>query len=469
MFRRTFVILCALAALLAVAPVVGAATTRVEPANHARGERVSIAGSDFAGGRGGTVAPRAVAFDRSHILDVNFPTSMVWAKDGRLYVTELLGRIHAFKFNAAKKVVGHQVIGTLGDRMPLGITEDPDSTARNPILWISHGHPPDFSRPSGFFKNAPVNSGVVSRLRKSKGFKNERIITGLPRSANDHAVNNLHFRRGKLYIAVGGNTGAGAAFSGDNEFQGLRGEQPLSAAIIVAKVKKAGFNGNCANRSNIYAPPPCMRQGWVKPYATGLRNSYDFVFHPNGSTYATDNGLGLNGMFPPSPKAPCTGHHSGYNEAFDPTPGQGTGVNDWLFRVTAGSYHGHPNPSRRECVWMDGSKQGVGPRADYSPPILDLGPHRSANSMIVYRSRVFGGPLRNELLITNYASQDTITRTRLRAGGKSVVSHQVLAVPRPAGDPTDFGDPLGLAQARDGTLFVGEPRYNRVAVLRPKR
>jgi glucose/arabinose dehydrogenase len=423
----------------------------------------SVSAEATDGGGGGTPGP--VAFTRTHIPDVNFPTSMVVAKDGRLYVTELLGRIHAFSFNAAKQVVGHQVINTLGNRMPLGITEDPASTAANTILWVSHGHPPDFSKPSGFFKNAPVNSGIISRLRKSNGFARQDVITGLPRSANDHAVNNLHFGPdGRLFIAVGGNTGAGAAWGGDNEFPGLRAEQPLSAAIIVAAVKRAGFNGDCGNEANPYAKPPCQTQGFVTPYGTGLRNSYDFVFHPNGSMYATDNGLGLNGMFPPSPTAPCNAAHSSYNEAFDPAPGP-AGVNDWLFRVTPGSYHGHPNPTRGECVWMDGSKQGVGPSADYSPPVLDLGTHRSANSMIVYRSRVFGGSLRNELLIGNYA-KNTLTRTRL-SGAASVASHEILAVPRPDGEGADFGAPLGLARAPDGTVFVGETQFNRVAVLRP--
>jgi glucose/arabinose dehydrogenase len=416
--------------------------------------------------------PGEPRFTRTHVPNVSFPTSMVWApKAGRLYVTELTGKIHWIQFNAQKQVVARGAINTVGFRLALGITVDPASTATNTILWVTHSHPPDFTKDAPF-RSAPANSGIVSRLRQNNSFAREDIITGLPRSANDHATNSLHFGPdGKLYIASGGNTGAGAAFQGDSEFPGLRAEQPLSAAILVANVKAAGFNGNCA-AANLYATPPCMNQGWVTPYATGLRNAYDFVFHSNGSMYAPDNGLGLRGMVPPTTAPPCTEPHSAYSASFDPAPGPDApgpvSVHDFFYRVVQGKYYGHPNPTHGECVWGDGSVQSAPARSNYTPPLWDLGNHRSANSTIEYKSNAFGGGLQNEILIANWApNAQNITRLRLASNGLSVASASILAVPRPAGESTDFGNPLGFAQGPDGTLYVGETANNRIAVLKP--
>jgi hypothetical protein len=99
-----------------------------------------------------------LAFDRSSFPVPN-PTSMVWGPDGRLYVTELFGKIHALTLNDNKQVVNDEVITTLGSRLTLGITVDPLSTASNVILWVSH------SNPSA--DNGQLNSSTVTRLSGS--------------------------------------------------------------------------------------------------------------------------------------------------------------------------------------------------------------------------------------------------------------------------------------------------------------
>ena len=129
------------------------------------------------------------------------------------------------------------------------------------------------------------------------------MITGLPRAIANHATNSIHFGPdGKLYIAQGGNTGAGAPNDDPGEFGDMQ-EQPLSAALLVADVDSPSFDGSCDNTADIFGPPPCD----VTTFSTGLRNMYDFVFHSNGSIYGPDNGLGVVGTFPPSPTPPCLG------------------------------------------------------------------------------------------------------------------------------------------------------------------
>jgi N-acetylneuraminic acid mutarotase/glucose/arabinose dehydrogenase len=377
------------------------------------------------------------------------PTSMAWGPDDRLYVTELFGRIHAFSFAETKQPTADQVItaltDSLGSRMTLGITIDPLSTGDNVVLWVSHSSPS--------LENGEPNSGTVTRLSGPNFQTVEHVITGLPRAIANHGLNSLHFGPdGRLYIAAGGNTGAGAPNTGSSEFGDME-EQPLSAAVLVADVRDPDFDGSCHNSEDIFGAPPCD----VVPYATGFRNAYDFVFHSNGSMYLPDNGLGVTGTFPPSPTSPCFGLASttswtsgGHNPGEQP---------DLLYRVAPGRYHGHPNPSRNECVFKDGSWQGVAAPPNYTPPIFTLGLNKSADGMVEYTHNPFFGALKNELLVVNYSVGDDITRIRLSADGNSVVDASTLA--------GGFNDPLPITVGPDGTIYVGELGGDRVTPMDP--
>ena len=406
-------------------------------------ERFSVTAGAPSGGGGGGTTP-GISFTRSTI-SVPTPTAMAWGPDGRLYVTELFGTIHALTFNASGSVTNDQSITTLGSRLSLGITIDPASTASNVILWVSHSNPST---------NAGVaNSGTVSRLSGTGFTTRSDVITGLPRAIANHATNGLEFGPdGKLYIAQAGNTGAGAANNANTEF-GTRAEQPLSSAILVADVKAAGFNGACANNVDIYGPVTCD----VHTYATGLRNPYDLVWHSNGQLYAPDNGLGVTGSYPPSPTPPCTGFGDPalYTSGGD-NPGEQP---DLLYRILPGKYYGHPNPTRGECVFKNGSYQGVAPLPNYMAPLTVLGLHKSADGIIEYRGTAFCGTLAGSLLIANYSTGNDITRVKLSADGTSAVSTETLV--------SGLTDPLALAQAPDGRIFVGELDSSRITVLKP--
>ncbi|ACZ43662.1 Kelch repeat-containing protein [Thermobaculum terrenum ATCC BAA-798] len=380
-----------------------------------------------------------LTFDRVS-FPVPFPTSMVWGPDNRLYVTELLGKIHAITLDDDKHVVSDQVITTLGSRLTLGITVDPASTPDNVILWVSHSSPD--------LNNGVLNSSMVTKLW-GPGFTNRQdVITGLPRAIANHAVNSIHFGPdGKLYIAQGGNTGAGAPNTANTEF-GTRAEQPLSAAFLVADVKAPGFDGTCATPENTYGPSPCD----VFLYSSGLRNMYDFTFHSNGSIYGPDNGLGVVGTYPPSPTPPC----EGFGNPQTNNPGEQP---DNLQRLLPGKYYGHPNPYRNECVFKDGSYQGVAPLPNYAQPFYVLGKNKSADGIIEYRGEAFNGALKGELLITNYSVGDDITRVRLSSDGLSVVEKKQLAA--------GFDDPLPITQGPDGTIYVGEFGGSKVTALIP--
>lgn len=382
---------------------------------------------------------------------VDYPTSMVWGPDGRLYVAQLFGTIQALTYDDNMNVIATEeitaLVDSLGPRLTLGITTAPYSTAQDVELWVASSSPS--------VDNGEPNSGIVTRLG-GNGFTDvENVITGLPRAIANHSVNSLHFGDdNRLYIAVGGNTGAGAPNTANTEF-GQMEEQPLSAAIVVADVFAAGFDGTCNNTSDIFGPPPCD----VVPYATGLRNSYDFVFHSNGNMYATDNGLGVTGTYPPSPEPECFGFGStasylngGHNPGVQP---------DLLLLIKQGRYYGHPNPHRDECVFKDGFYQGVAPLPNYEGPLYNLGDHKSSNAIIEYR-----GPqgctadfLNGQLLITNYSVGDDVFRVRLNESGDAVIEGTPLA--------TGFNDPLPMTMNPAGVIFVGEFGGQKVTSLQP--
>lgn len=373
------------------------------------------------------------------------PTSMVWGPDDRLYVLELFGKIHAITFDANKNVVDNESITSLqddlGSRLALGITVDPASTPSDVILWVAHSSPS--------LDNGAPNSGMVTRLSGPDFSTVDHTITGLPRAIANHATNSLHFGPdGRLYIAQAGNTGAGAPNTAPSEF-GQMQEQPLSAALLVADVYMAGFEGDCNNPDDIFGTPPCD----VQTYSTGLRNIYDFVIHSNGQIYAPENGLGVTGTYPPVPDPPCFG----FADVNTDNPGQQP---DLLMRLLEGKYYGHPNPYRNECVFRDGSYQGVDPLSNYEPPMYVLGAHKSADGMIEYTSDAFCGQMQGDLLIANYSVGDDITRIKLSPDGTTVESASTLA--------GGFNDPLPLAQGPDGTIYVGEFGANKVTALIPQ-
>ncbi|TDT39491.1 glucose/arabinose dehydrogenase [Halospina denitrificans] len=386
---------------------------------------------------------------KTHPLE--FPTSMVWGPDDRLYVTELFGLIHALTFDGDMNVIDDQEITSLvdavGPRLTLGITVGPNATASNMDLWVGHSSPSiDDGKP---------NSGMISHLSGANFSTVTHPITGLPRAKANHGTNSIHFGPdNRLYIAQGGNTGAGGPNSAKTEF-GTMKEQPLSAALLVANVFAAGFDGTCNNASNIFGKPPCD----VVPYSTGLRNMYDFVFHSNGNIYAPDNGLGVTGTYPPSPEPECLGMASttsylngGHNPGSQP---------DILLKLEEGKYYGHPNPYRDECVFKDGSFQNVAPLQNYEPPIYTIGNNTSSNAIVEYSApqSCIGETLNGQLLITNYSLGDDVFRMRLNDSGTGVVEGEPLI--------TGFNDPLPMTINPDGVIFVGEFGGDKVSAHEP--
>lgn len=196
------------------------------------------------------VAPVALAqtFTASALnVGVANPTSLQFGPDGRLYVSEQYGRLHAFSIvrngpgayvaNASETIDQIRNIANHDDdggpctaactqRQVTGLLVA--GSATHPVLYVtSSDSRVSVSADSGL----DTNSGILTRLTCTGGiaagqcqaWQRVDIVRGLPRSEENHATNGmaLDAASNTLYIASGGNTNQGApsdAFSGTTEY-----------------------------------------------------------------------------------------------------------------------------------------------------------------------------------------------------------------------------------------------------------
>jgi glucose/arabinose dehydrogenase len=355
----------------------------------------------------------------------------------------------------------------------------------NVILYVSNSDPDIFDEAEPGQSKVNPSSGRISRLIVSPAgqvLQRIDIITGLPRSGENHSTNGMAFGPdGWLYIGQAGNTNGG----GQSKPFAWFPEVPLGSSVLRANVDKilampgSSIDVSVGSRFNFIhpcgggtVPNGCTAEytltgspqnngtkpGVFEIYATGFRNPYDMLWHTNGKLYLNENegnpGIGPKpGSSANNPTAPC-----------GPLPAGDLGEvgfhADQLFQVKQGQYHGHPNPSRGECI----HEGGVQPIGNYFFAAASTG-------IAEYTPFNFGPALQGQLLTTNYGvtpgggNGDTISRVKLSADGNSVVEidNQFL---------TGFNDPLDVIVDDDGTVIVAEHgfkngNFGKISVLDP--
>jgi glucose/arabinose dehydrogenase len=376
-----------------------------------------------------------ITFQTSKIMDVYSPTTLTFGPDERLYVGTVNGILHKITFDANFQIVeaiSSSIIADLGqNRSILGLAFDPMDTNSTPTLYVSHSM--TFHGESKSSSGLAIN-GKVSRISGSNLDAMEDVITGLPVSDHDHAVNGLEFGdHGELYIQIGGNTNAGVV--GPLTASHLQKDNVLSSATLVANVTDPNFNGfltyDAEDDGNLNSGTG------VEIFAYGNRNPFDLVLHSNGYLYGTDNGADLS--FGPR-SIGC-----GYGEEL-PEVEQADKIN--LLRK--GAYYGHANRKRgstgdpRQCVYHLESEPS---NDNYTAPIV-LAPS-SANGIIEFQTNHFNGQLRGNLIYSQY--KKGLYRIILTEDGTGVIAQS---------DPPIFligNYGLDVTQAPDGRLV--EARY----------
>jgi glucose/arabinose dehydrogenase len=395
------------------------------------------------------------------------PTTLAFGPDGRLYVGTYSGRIHAHTLDANGAVIATQTyqqiynrqnrtcptdgpdvppIGqlcpvdtTVKGRQLLGIEFDPASTATNMALYITHSDPRFAQSMTANSKKIDTYSGTISRIRlNGAGTVTEDVdlVSGLPRSREYHSINGMDFGPdGWLYIAIGSNTNLG---DDDNGFFSYLPEYYLSTAVLRANVNNAEFAPVDLRSVNSVADM-APYSGQFEIFSTGYRNPYDLTWHSNGKLYVNVNtsNSGLGGT-------PNDGNCTGY-------PKYTTGTeNDDLVWATLGSYHGHPNPARSECVWRSGGYGSPPPPApaNYRAPVYTYNNGRSANGIVEYTANTFGGQMKGNIISAVYGNGKSIRRLVLNSTGTGVLLDQII--------DQSLGTPLDVITDSTGNLYIAD-------------
>ena len=208
--------------------------------------------------------------------NLNRPTVMAFAPDGRLFICEQDGKIKIYKNGAMLPTPFAQLaVDGNGERGLLGLDFDPDF-ASNGYLYVY------------YTKNTSPKRNRVARLTRDPANPDlvlagsETLVLELdPLSgATNHNGGFIQFGTdGKLYVAVGDN----AASSNSQNYHTYHGNLLRINKDGSAPTDNPFYNSTPGGS----APTPASRRTW----AIGLRNPYSFdINHATGKIFVNDVG-----------------------------------------------------------------------------------------------------------------------------------------------------------------------------------
>jgi glucose/arabinose dehydrogenase len=252
------------------------------------------------------------------VPSANFPVSLAFTPDGRLFYTELQSgnvRIVSNGQLQAQPFVTVTVLAS-GEQGLLGLALDPNF-ASNRFVYIYYTHP-----------NPPRNR-IVRYTDSSSGATNETVIAdNLPTNGN-HIGGRLVFGPdGLLYITQG----------------------------------DIGSPANAQSRGNIFRYNTASTLPVGQVFALGLRNPFGLAFHPaTGTAYASDNGpncddevnrVVLQGNYGWRPAYPCGDTDPQYRQP-------GIRFNPVIAPTGISFYRGNVFPEWRSHLFMTSFNDGL--------------------------------------------------------------------------------------------------------------
>lgn len=381
---------------------------------------------------------------------ISFIASAAYGPDGRLYLGSTAGKVYALKVDKNLKVVAKCEKQVASKRAVLGVAFSPFSNNLKMYFTTSALYWKDKNLLN--FEQGWTNGKVETiefdpkQLNGGSCTSNQQtLVSGLPVSNHDHAINKLQFLpNGKLLIGVGGFTNGGISVPGkkpvpgdapDDKLGGVA-SNPLSAAIVICPANKK----TDIKYSN-YADPEKAQVtsgNECSVYASGLRNTFGMTLHTNGKLYAVDNGPNAGfGDFSTN----CFGGKVAAKN-----------IPDKLFLVQPGKWHGHPNLNRKECAFY--------PASAVQPLISNV--QSSTNGIIEYRSNTFGGDIKGNLYMSKFSVQTNglVAQVKLSADGTKQVAYApnflgfsgLSLVEGPRGE-------LVMPRVYQGEIVVANPSY----------
>jgi len=418
---------------------------------------------NFTTGGIGPVSKLPIAFEQVALpqtSDHGF-TGVTTGPDGRLYACTYDGSIFRYDLNADGTIAASNEITSVkaaahGPRLITGICFDPASTPESPILYVSHGQ---CTRTT-----ADDWTGRLSRLTGPELSNYQDLLVNLPRAYRDHLNNQVAFGPdGAMYLCQGSNT----AMGDPDASWGMRPERLLSASILridVAKLTSGTLPLDVkTDEGGTYDPRAAGAP--VTIYATGLRSSYDLLFHSNGHLYATLNGSAAGGNTPANPAIGVPGLKN-----------VRLTVPDHLVEIRPGSYHGHPNPRRGQYVLMGGNPTaapdavqvrrypvGTRPEAGWTPPALEFGRNLAPCGIIEYRGSGATAALNGAMLVCRFSGGKDVCAVIPNADGS--IREMITGVEGLG----HLADPIDLIQHPvTGHLYVAEFAGKKLTLVRAK-
>jgi len=385
------------------------------------------------------------------VATLDTPTQGVWGPDGRLYVGTASGNINIYTFDDNYNVTNTQVVTTianLANKTILGLAFNPLDPPSPVKLYVGHAH--IYAEGGGTFTGPAPYNGQISVLTGPNFSTVQPLVTQLPVSNHDHAVNAMTFtNEGDLIWSNGGNTNAGIPATN----MGTLPESPFSAAILKARINKFGYNGsinyvdsgtNNPDNDQVNGGTVDVAPGVdVSVYVPGMRNVWGMVWSTRDMLYGADNGP--NNTYGPASTSATTQTSADAN------------ARDELECLVEGHYYGHPNRNRgryddRQNVYH-GPNDGETYAAYNGPPMAVL--NTCSGGVDEYRSTNFNSQMRGNILAQHWNAE--LINATLSADGRSAQNVSTLA--------TGLG--LGLATGPGGAIISMDYSGNRIRVLTP--
>ena len=203
----------------------------------------------------------------------NFPVAMAFAPDGRLFYNELQsGNIRVLAQGETRPFAQVKVLACIEFGL-LGLATDPEFQD-NHYVYVYFIEP--------VADRDDIGHPVIVRFTDvdGKGEDPVVIVGDLPNTTEvcAHVGGNLHFGpNGYLYVSIG-----------DMQFWDPNQAQDLGS--LRGKILRINKGDGSAAPGNPFADDPGADP---RVFAYGLRNTFDFTFHPQrGTLYAPDNGMG---------------------------------------------------------------------------------------------------------------------------------------------------------------------------------